>query len=104
MCTYNLCFKISKKILLKIFNFYNFRKSCILHGRVFVMKSSTRIQFSYYHEICTRFVLLKKLSFSSSSLYVHLGIRWLKQNSFVLFLYYPFKASRDQSADETLQI
>ena len=26
-----------KKILLKIFNFYNFRKTCILHGRVFVI-------------------------------------------------------------------
>ena len=40
--TLNLCFrakirKIYKKILLKVFNVYNFRQICIYHGRVFVM-------------------------------------------------------------------
>ena len=44
LCTHNLYFeqkyeKISKKILLKIFNFYNVRKICILqvHGCVFIV-------------------------------------------------------------------
>ena len=41
-CTHNLYFEKNKKnikqFLMKIFNFYNIRKICILHGYVFVMK------------------------------------------------------------------
>ena len=42
-CTHTLCFeqnrkgKITKKILMKILIFYNFKNLCILHGHVFVM-------------------------------------------------------------------
>ena len=40
--------KISKKNLLKIFHFYNFRKICILHGRVFVMVEKNAILISKF--------------------------------------------------------
>ena len=40
--------KISSFFLLKIINFYNLRKICILHGRVFIMYRQQNIK------ICTR--------------------------------------------------
>ena len=47
-CTHNLCFEPKKNIkhfLLKMFNFYNLKNRCILHGRVFIMFNAKRAHY-----------------------------------------------------------
>ena len=55
-----------KKILLKIFNFYNLKKTCILHGHVFVMACHHCCIRKYPHKILCFVLPTCILSFLSS--------------------------------------
>ena len=65
MCTHNLCFeqKYEKHhfFLLKMFNFYNLKNLCILHGHVFIT------QFKHAVAVAITVFEVMKLPFSFQS-------------------------------------